>query len=132
MRLQAGFTLIELMIVVAIVGILAAIAYPSYQGHVIKTRRGSAQGCLLELAQFMDRYYTTNMAYTGAALPTTACRNELASFYTFSVTIPSATTFSITAAPQGAQTADTTCATLGINQLGTKSETGTGSVSDCW
>ena len=62
-----GFTLIEVMIVVAVIGILAAIAYPSYQESVTKTRRSAAQGCLVEMAQFMERFYTTNMRYDQTA-----------------------------------------------------------------
>src|SRR5690606_38472416 len=64
---SAGFTLIEVMIVVAIIGILAAIAYPSYQDHVRKSRRADAQTALLELAQFMERHYTTNGRYLTSA-----------------------------------------------------------------
>ena len=66
-----GFTLIELMIAVAVVGILAAIAYPSYQEHVRKARRADAQTALLELAQFMERHYTANGRYltTAGAAP---------------------------------------------------------------
>lgn len=128
-----GFTLIELMITVAIVGILAAIAYPSYQNQVLKTRRATAKGCLLELAQFMERFYTPTMSYAGATLPTTACRTDLASFYTFGYNgAVTATTYSIQAAPQGAQAGDTLCGTLGINQVGTRTESGTGTVADCW
>src|SRR3546814_19429854 len=57
----SGFTLIELMIVVAIVAILAAIAYPSYINHITKTRRAAGAGCALEAAKFMERFYTTNL-----------------------------------------------------------------------
>ena len=61
-----GFTLIELMIVVAIVGILAAIAYPSYQEFVARSKRADAQGALLSLASAMERYFTENNTYCGS------------------------------------------------------------------
>ena len=58
---QQGFTLIELMIVVAIIAIIAAIAYPSYINSVVKTKRAAAEGCVSEYANYMERYYTTNL-----------------------------------------------------------------------
>lgn len=64
---QKGFTLIELMIVVAILGILAAIAWPSYQEQVRSGRRADAQGALMGLAQAMERHFTENGSYEGAA-----------------------------------------------------------------
>ena len=63
---QQGFTLIELMVTVAIVGILAAIAYPSYQSSVIKSRRADAEGVLLGLANAMERHFTESNTYLGA------------------------------------------------------------------
>lgn len=129
MKRARGFTLIELMIVVAIVGILAAIAYPSYQRQVQNTRRAAAEGCLLELGQWMERYYTTHMTYGVGALPGTGCQTELANSYTFAFAAdePTAATFLIEATPQNAQASDN-CGTLSLDQLGTKEPTTAG----CW
>src|SRR3546814_13283237 len=97
-----GFTLIELMVVVAIIAILASIAYPAYTDYIVKTRRSAGAACLLEQAQFMERYYTTNMGYSSAALPTTACRTELSAHYSFAFSAgPAAATYTLTATPQG-------------------------------
>ena len=150
-----GFTLIELMIVVAIIAIIAAIAYPSYINSVVKTKRAAAEGCLSQYANYMERYYTTNMRYdqssatpavanpmvgnpvpAAAALDCSSAANSGAD-YTFSVTAPTAapTTYTVTAAPTGAQaTRDTKCGTLTINQLGTRTDaTGVaGGSPDCW
>lgn len=144
-RWTAGFTLIELMIVVAIVAILASVAIPAYTEYVVKTRRGVAAGCLMEYAQFMERFHTSFMNYKDGkdnagnaivvSLPVTACSTDATGHYVFDFAAgqPTATTFSITATPQGAQaTRDTRCATLSINQLGTKAITGTASVATCW
>jgi type IV pilus assembly protein PilE len=70
MNKQRGFTLVELMVVVAIVAILASIAYPSYTNHVKKTRRGMATGCLQENAQYMERVYTSKLSYEDATVQT--------------------------------------------------------------
>ncbi len=131
-----GFTLIELMVVVAIIGILSAIAYPSYIQYIVNSRRAVAAACLTELAQFMERSNTTNQTYSGVVLPNSQCRTDLNGFYTiaFANGEPTASTYVIQATPQGQQASrDTRCGTLTVNQVGVKTRSGTAaSVRDCW
>lgn len=123
-----GFTLLELMIVVIVIAVLAILAVSSYQFANVKTRRNAAKGCLTQAAQYMERYYTTNMKYTDAPSPATVCDAEVQKFYTvgFSGT-PDDTTFTVQAVPTTKQK-DGKCGTLTLNQAGTK----TPSTEGCW
>ncbi len=140
MKKHKGFTLIEIMVVVAILGILVSIAYPSYQDSVMKSRRAQAKSVLLELAQFMERNYTTTGDYsklssgTAVTLPSLQGATSLAGHYTFSLGSPlSSSNFSIIATPTGVQLAkDLRCGTLTLNNVGIKSISGTGTIKDCW
>ena len=131
-----GFTLLELMIVVVIVAILAAIANAAYGFAVVKSRRASAKGCVMEASQYMERYYTTKLTYNDTITPAPpvlpGCSNDVTRYYTVGVA-PTATTYVVTAVPIGAQlTADTKCGTLTIDQTGTRTDSGTGTVAECW
>ncbi|WP_163650609.1 type IV pilin protein [Modicisalibacter sp. 'Wilcox'] len=137
---QQGFSLIELMIVVAIIAILAAIAYPSYQRYVTDTWRGRAVACLAELAQGMERRYTSNMSYLVSGnkqpLPSNQCVSELSNENRYDVKFadkqPKSQTFIIEAIPKGAQAPDKECGKLSIDQTGQRYIAGTGNVDDCF
>lgn len=132
-----GFTLIELMIVVAVIGILSAIAYPSYQEYVNKSRRADAQAALVELAQFMERHYTGKGGYllegnSGAAPPlpfSKAPKDGSAEFYALSLDNVTPQTYSLQAVPQNSMSGDK-CGTLTLSNTGAKgSAIG---LKECW
>ena len=132
---QSGFTLIELIIVVAIIGILAAVALPSYREHVVRTNRAMAAGCLMEIAQMTERHYATNLTYNAAPLPALQCTGDLAAEYDFAAVITNGGQgFTLEADPRGAQEAsdDARCGTLRLDNTGAKSATGSLGVAECW
>lgn len=120
------------MIVVAIVAILAAIAYPSYTDQMRKTRRADAKATLMEVAQAAERYYTQNGTYAGHdLLYTESPKDSGTKFYDLAPSpIVTDQTFTITATPKNGQASDP-CGTLSINQIGTKAASG-GTNADCW
>ena len=133
-----GFTLIEIMIVVAIVAIIAAIAYPSYQDSVRKSRRADARAVLQEAAQFMERRYTENLTagYTSVDQAALAAQRLDRSpkdggtvFYNITLPVVTQTTFTLNAAPTGAQSSDV-CGTLTLTNAGVKGSAKT--VDECW
>ncbi len=132
---HGGFTLIELMIVIMIVSILVSIAYPSYLNQMRSSRRAEGQTLLLEAQSKQERFYTENNSYANNMTAMGYGNNNEATengWYNVSVSASSATTFTLSAAPQNDQAKDAECATLTINHLGVKGESGTGTAADCW
>ena len=131
-----GFTLIELMIALAIAAILASVAYPSYLSQVAKGRRADGKQALLELAQKLERFYTERGTYAGAALGGAGGVYPAVSpggFYALAVSSQTADGFVIAATPRGNQVGDA-CSTLGYNHLGDRSVgvAATLTLDQCW
>jgi type IV pilus assembly protein PilE len=136
----SGFTLVEVMVVVAIIGILSAIAIPSYSDYVRRSQRAEARTILLEAAQFMQRFYSANDRYdrsrAGAvvALPTALqlVPTGSAARYAISLSSVSTTAYTLQAAPLGSMAGDK-CGTFTLTSVGRRDLTGaTDSVTNCW
>ncbi|CBL44038.1 Type IV fimbrial biogenesis protein [gamma proteobacterium HdN1] len=125
-----GFTLVELMVVVAVIAIIASIAYPSYQDSVLKTNRTEGKAFLSEAAARQEKFFVQNNTYTAsvAALGFSSA-NSPTSKYTLAISNVSGTTYTLTATP--ART-DSKCGNLTLDQAGVRGKSGSGSVNDCW
>ncbi len=139
-----GFTLIELMIAVAIIGILAAIAVPSYQESVRKSRRADVKGALLGLANAMERRFTETNSYLGAAgtdatptdtgTPRPSIAKGATDYYDLTISAATQTSYTLTATSiSGKSQATDKCANFTLNEKGEKKYTGSsGTPAECW
>ncbi len=131
-----GFTLIELMVTVAIIGVLAAVALPSYRAYIERGQRAHAKTVLLESAQFMERFRSSNFSYvdaggTAPALPLRLQRSpaEGTKNYDIAFSAVAATAFTLTATPSG--WIDRVCGNLTLTNLGEKGQS-LGDTATCW
>jgi type IV pilus assembly protein PilE len=148
-RAVGGFTLIELMIVVAIVAVLAMLAFPAFVDHVRKSRRADAITELNKVAQAQERWRANNPNYNNADVSSAATGLRLvggttvatsynlsSGYYTIAIgTTLSSTTYTATATAAGAQSTDAKCATLTLTMTGgnvTYGSTGTATANQCW
>ena len=151
LRKPRGFTLIELMIVVAVVGILVAVTLPMYQEHVRKSRRQEAKATLLRIAQLQERHYAANSTYqnatdfptllglaAGAAVYSGERPSDNQASHVITLTAGSGAGcaaitcgFTLTATPNGGFT-DPTCGNLTLTSTGNRTYSGTGTARDCW
>ena len=137
---RSGFTLIEVLIVVAIMAILAATAAPGYQRYVERGHRAEARAALMQAAQWMERVATATGVYPATSESSTPLPVVLSSVpgkrYTISLKASTSSTYTLLAIPQGAQLSDS-CATLTLNQAGVRGVTVDGAgradlISACW
>lgn len=130
MKAIFGFTLIEMMVVVAIIALLAAIVIPSYTKYIVASHRTEAQTGMLSLAQYLESKYNASFSYPAeSSIPSSLkAPSNITAYYTISVNITDASqTYTITATPTSAQN-DATCGTLTLKEDGSK----TPATAGCW
>lgn len=148
MNKQKGFTLVELMVVLAIIGMLAAIAYPNYQDRVRKSRRADATGALTGFANAMERHFTERGGYcdVGAGAAVANCGTATfdtgvstifptpegtKNYYTLTISAVSPSSYTLSATPIGTQANNDICGTLTLTNTGVRG-TSSATVAECW
>jgi type IV pilus assembly protein PilE len=135
---HSGVTLVELMTVMVIVAILAAVAIPGYRNYVLRANRSDAKAALLFNAGALERCYTRYNSYVLDPSPLIGCTltfpvTSANGYYAITANpAPTANTFTLVATPQGTQASDTGCGNLTLDSTNRRNKTGTKSVAECW
>tara|TARA_R110001592_G_scaffold276639_1_gene543733 strand:+ start:23 stop:496 length:474 start_codon:yes stop_codon:yes gene_type:complete len=141
---QSGFTLIELLVAMTVVGILTAIAVPSYGQYVLRSARADARATLLQASQFMERFYAVNSSYdqmlngTAVVLPNAMAQSPASGTARYNIALQAGAlgpnTYTLQAIPTGPSSSDK-CGTLSLSSTGARGASGVTSpddVADCW
>jgi type IV pilus assembly protein PilE len=126
---EAGLTLVEVIIALAIVSLLAVIALPSYLDSIARARRGDGQAALLHLQLEQEKWRANNIAFADSLSDLDLSSSSADGLYTIAITSADATGFTATATAKGNQTGDTDCSTLTLTQSGATTNT---SPARCW
>lgn len=134
LKTKFGFSLMELIIVLAIISILAGLAYPHYNQHLITARRAYATVALTDLAARLEQYYTHKNSYAGATLAELGVSDaNYKNYYQLKIDQTTNDQYTISAIPQNKQAQDDSdCGTLSLDQAGNKNITGRGKTEECW
>jgi len=132
-RSKRGFSLLEVLIVLAILGVLTCIVYPSYMQHLVAMRRTNVAAVLLDLAGSIEQFYIRGNTYSGATLSNLGTNDSSYKNY-YKINIKgTANSYSLSAVPLANQAnADSLCGTLGLDQEGNKTISGNGDIASCW
>jgi len=131
MTQSRGFTLVELMVAVAVLGVIVAVAYPAYIDFLERSRRAEAQEALQNVATLQEQFYTNNKGYSGSLSDLDVSTTTENAYYQLSLSTASsidgsAQTYTISASAQGAQASDTDCAAIHLDSNGNQSP------PECW
>lgn len=139
----SGFTLVELIVVIAIIAILVAIATPAYYSYVLKSRRADAKVALSEISQRLEGYYADNNKYAtdfdqlklsnSGFVKKNGNYQSKDGWYQLSIEVDStAQKYTLKATPQRSQTGDGRCMEFALDSTGKKTITGAANVKECW
>lgn len=132
MKKIRAFSLLEMLVALAIIGILITIAYPSYTQYFLRQNRFTAETTLLKLASALEQFYNEHNSYQQATLDNLGFPATIANSYQLTIELATDTQYIISAEPINSQRKDTACYKLSLHSDGEKSISGDGNIYDCW